>query len=154
MTRTKFLQIANFPLQTRRAAEPYHDARMRTAHHGRRLATDIRYGLGGMAGLVAVGVATLYAVTTPRLERVYVVPAGPFIIPRSDAAIARGRHLARIYLCHECHGADSAVACSRRFRSRRRSRRETVLGHGGATPVIVPRLARAISDRRTPMADR
>ena len=66
----------------------------------------VKYGLGGMAGLIVIGVATLYAVTTPRLERVYVVPARPLIIPRGDAAIARGRHLARIYLCHECHGAD------------------------------------------------
>ncbi len=60
----------------------------------------------GLVAIAAIGVAALYLSTNARLERVYPVEVRALAIPRSAEAVERGRHLARIYLCQDCHGED------------------------------------------------
>jgi len=64
------------------------------------------YLAAAAVALLAFGLAWLYAVTSPRLHRVYQVERRPLAIPTSPADIDRGRRLAQIYMCQECHGAD------------------------------------------------
>lgn len=64
-----------------------------------------RFG-AALAALAALAVAALYLSTGPRLDRVYAVKARALTIDRSAESVERGRHLARIYLCHDCHGED------------------------------------------------
>lgn len=59
-----------------------------------------------LAATAAIAVAALYLSTNARLNRAYVVKARSLTIARSAEAVERGRHLARIYLCHDCHGED------------------------------------------------
>lgn len=67
----------------------------------------IGWGLAGLAGLAAVAVGVLYAMSTLRLRKQYEVPVVALPIPTDAAAIARGEHLARtVSLCVDCHGGD------------------------------------------------
>lgn len=71
---------------------------------------DRRRGLkrlaAALAALGVLAVAALYVSTGARLQRVYAVEPRALNLDRSDEAVERGRHLARIYLCHDCHGED------------------------------------------------
>jgi mono/diheme cytochrome c family protein len=61
-----------------------------------------------LLALAAVAAATVFALSQARLAHVYVLPAERIAIPTQSAAIARGRHLAVISGCIDCHGQDLA----------------------------------------------
>jgi len=62
--------------------------------------------LGILLGLVVLIVAGLYLNTSVRLNKTYSVQTETITIPTDPASIERGRHVAVIRLCTECHGAD------------------------------------------------
>lgn len=68
-----------------------------------RIAVHASAVFSGTAGVVAVA---LHVSTEARLNRVYVVEPPEVIVGRSAEVIERGRRLARVYLCHSCHGED------------------------------------------------
>src|SRR5262245_60904429 len=64
------------------------------------------YLCGALVASVALAVGALYLSTSARLNRVYEIEARSLAIPRSAETRERGARLARIYLCHDCHGDD------------------------------------------------
>jgi mono/diheme cytochrome c family protein len=62
--------------------------------------------LGGLVGLVALALVTLYVIGTVRWNRLhgkYEVPVVGISVPTDQATIARGEHIATIRMCKECH---------------------------------------------------
>lgn len=57
-------------------------------------------------GTVVVLVLALFLSTSARLNRRFDVQPREIAIEHSAEAIERGRRLARVYLCHDCHGED------------------------------------------------
>ena len=66
------------------------------------------YTLGVIVLLLLVGVASVYALSTRRLNRSYRVAVKPVTIPTDEASILRGRHIAQTRGCVDCHGKDLA----------------------------------------------
>ncbi len=63
-------------------------------------------GLAGVVGLAVIALAVLYGATEVMLRRP-APKADVHIAAAADpAAVERGRRLARVYGCHDCHGAD------------------------------------------------
>ncbi|MGH7995145.1 MAG: c-type cytochrome [Opitutaceae bacterium] len=56
--------------------------------------------------LVAAGAGLVYWRSSAKLLRIYSVAVSPPDVPTDPAAIARGRHIAAIRGCVDCHGAD------------------------------------------------
>ena len=64
------------------------------------------YALAGLVALVAVAYGAVTWISTARLHRIYTVTVESVPIPGDAGAIARGRHLAVVRGCAECHGDD------------------------------------------------
>jgi mono/diheme cytochrome c family protein len=60
--------------------------------------------LAGLLGLAILAVAGAYVYSEMLLNRRYVVEPEAISIPTDAAAIERGRHIAGLLLCSECHG--------------------------------------------------
>jgi mono/diheme cytochrome c family protein len=60
--------------------------------------------LGGLIGLIALVVVVLYFVGNARISRAYDIQPETVIVPTDAEAIERGRHLAEIMGCTDCHG--------------------------------------------------
>lgn len=63
-------------------------------------------GVGGLVVVVVVAAAVAYAVGSRNVDRTYTVPVAALSVPTDSASVARGAHLASIYGCRDCHGAD------------------------------------------------
>ncbi len=62
--------------------------------------------LGGLIGLLVLAFAVLYIIGTVQWNRLhgkYDVPVESITIPTDQASIARGKHIATIHICQECH---------------------------------------------------
>ncbi len=67
------------------------------------------YLIAGLAGLVVLAIAMVYAITAVRFSTHYDVAATPVTLPADSAALARGKHLTGpIGKCDACHGEDLA----------------------------------------------
>ena len=62
--------------------------------------------LGSLIGLLVLAFAILYIIGTVKWNRLhgrYEVPVETIIVPTDQASIARGEHIATIYMCRRCH---------------------------------------------------
>lgn len=64
------------------------------------------YVVGGAVALVALLAGSVYGLSSRRLSRTHEVQARPVLIPTDAAAIERGRHIAKVRSCADCHGQD------------------------------------------------
>jgi cytochrome c553 len=65
------------------------------------------YIVGVLVLLIAIGVGTVYAITSNRLGKTYPTTVENVAIPGDPASIERGRHLVTaVGKCQDCHGAD------------------------------------------------
>ncbi len=65
------------------------------------------YVVGGLAGVIALSAAGLYASSESKLTRTYDAPLTEFVIPSDSATIERGKHLSTaIGKCAACHDTD------------------------------------------------
>ena len=64
--------------------------------------------LGLLVGLVVLAVVVVYVITEARLNKTYTFQVEPVSIPTDAAAIERGRRVAAIRLCTDCHAANLA----------------------------------------------
>ena len=63
--------------------------------------------LGGLIGLAVLTGLVLYPIGMRKLNRSYPdIPVEAVKIPRDSDAIARGKHVAIVWACTKCHGAD------------------------------------------------
>lgn len=62
----------------------------------------------GVTGLVVLAAGTGYALSERRVRARHDVPAHALTIPTDSATVQRGRHLARVRGCQDCHGPDLA----------------------------------------------
>ena len=62
--------------------------------------------VGSLVALLVLAAGVLYAKGSSSIAQTYDVPVAALSIPTDSAAVARGRHLADIYGCRDCHGAD------------------------------------------------
>jgi len=72
----------------------------------KRLRRWLARGAAVLLGLLALGAASVFALSQARLAHRYAVPAESVVIPNEPAAIAHGRHVAIIGGCIDCHGQD------------------------------------------------
>lgn len=66
----------------------------------------ILYALGAFVGVLLLGAAGVYVVSSAKLHRKFVVHVAPEPIPTGPVAVALGRHLAQTRGCMDCHGQD------------------------------------------------
>ena len=62
--------------------------------------------LGSLIGLLVLTFALLYVIGTAKWNRLhgkYDVPVETIIVPTDQASIERGKHVATIHICQECH---------------------------------------------------
>ena len=62
--------------------------------------------LGGLVGLLVLAFIVLYIVGTLKWNKLhgkYDVPVETLAIPSDQAAVARGKHVATIHICQDCH---------------------------------------------------
>lgn len=59
-----------------------------------------------LAALVLALTGTVYALSERQIHTSYEVPEHPLVVPTDSASIARGKHLATIRGCVDCHGDD------------------------------------------------
>lgn len=59
--------------------------------------------LGGLVGLLVVAVIALYLLGTSRNNWKYEVQVAPITVPTDAQSVARGKHLATILICTNCH---------------------------------------------------
>src|SRR6187551_3112156 len=62
--------------------------------------------LGSLTGLLILAFAVLYVIGTVewnRLHGQYDVPVETITIPTDQASIERGKHIATIHMCQQCH---------------------------------------------------
>ena len=73
----------------------------------KRIFRGLGIALGALVGLLVLGVAVVYGVSSSRLSKQYEVEPEPVTLSSDSAVIARGRHLAVARLgCADCHAAD------------------------------------------------
>lgn len=65
-------------------------------------------GLGVMLVVGALGLASVYVLSQERMDRRYSVTPRLPVLPGDEEAIARGRHVAAIRGCLDCHGENLA----------------------------------------------
>ena len=71
----------------------------------KRLLKWLGIAAGVIVVLLLIAVATVYAVSTSRMNKAYEVPATPVTASADTAVVARGRHLVEaIVKCADCHG--------------------------------------------------
>ncbi len=61
-------------------------------------------GFGALAGLLAVALTTVYAVSSSKMSTAYNIDVTPVVIPTDTISIERGRHVAVTRGCNDCHG--------------------------------------------------
>src|ERR1700753_3418307 len=59
---------------------------------------------GALLVLLAVGIGTVYILAQRVIDRTYEVPRTVVAVPTDTASLDRGKHLARIAGCFQCHG--------------------------------------------------
>jgi cytochrome c553 len=75
----------------------------------RRVLRWVGFLVGGLVAVIAVGLASVYAVTSSRMSREYEVTPAPVSIPTDSASVQRGKHLAiAVSQCANCHGDNLA----------------------------------------------
>ncbi len=63
--------------------------------------------LGILIGLLVLAAVAMYLIGSARLDKTYDIQVQAIAIPTDEAAIARGRHLAKsVTVCLACHGED------------------------------------------------
>ena len=67
----------------------------------------LRIGLVLLA-VLAIAAAIVFGITQARLAHSYTIPAETVAIPSDPAALERGKHVATISGCVDCHGSDLA----------------------------------------------
>ena len=73
--------------------------------------TILRWALRSVASifaLIVVAVCVLYGLSARRAGRKFAVPEHALVVPNDSAGIARGRHVATIRGCVDCHGGNLA----------------------------------------------
>ena len=66
----------------------------------------IGIGLGSLVGLLVLAFVVLYIIGSVKWSRMhgkYDVPVEKITIPMDEDSIARGEHIATIYICEDCH---------------------------------------------------
>lgn len=66
----------------------------------------IGFLLAGLAGLAVIGVGAVYAASEVMIRKSEPKAAVHIVAANDPGAIARGQRIAKIYGCHDCHGAD------------------------------------------------
>ncbi|HEX6090936.1 MAG TPA: c-type cytochrome [Gemmatimonadales bacterium] len=73
----------------------------------KRIVRGLGIGLGALIGLLVLGAAVVYGVSSSRLSKQYEVEPEPVTLSSDSAVVARGRHLAESRLgCADCHAPD------------------------------------------------
>lgn len=73
----------------------------------KRIYRGLGIAVGALAGLLVLGAAVVYGISSSRLSEQYEVEPEPVTLSSDSAVIARGRHLAESRLgCADCHAAD------------------------------------------------
>lgn len=73
----------------------------------KRIFRGLGIAVGALVGLLVLGVAVVYGISSSRLNKQYDVQPEPVALSSDSAVIARGRHLAESRLgCADCHAAD------------------------------------------------
>jgi mono/diheme cytochrome c family protein len=73
----------------------------------KRIFRGLGIALGALVGLLVLGAAVVYGISSSRLTKHYEVQPEPVALSSDSAVIARGRHLAESRLgCADCHAAD------------------------------------------------
>lgn len=73
----------------------------------KRIFRGLGIALGALVGLLVLGVAVVYGISSSRLSKQYEVQPEPVTLSSDSAVIARGRHLAEARLgCADCHASD------------------------------------------------
>lgn len=62
--------------------------------------------LAGLVGLVAIGVTSVYAASEIIIRKAEPKAAVSIAAAHDAGAVARGQRIAKVYGCHDCHGAD------------------------------------------------
>jgi mono/diheme cytochrome c family protein len=62
--------------------------------------------IGLLVGMIVLAVGVIYVSTGARLSKTYTVEVGALSVPTDATAIERGRHVATIRLCVDCHAAN------------------------------------------------
>lgn len=71
---------------------------------GRRVLVWAARVVGVVVGLAALGVGAAYGVTARRFATPFVVPQHELAVAPDPSLVARGRHLAQVRGCTDCHG--------------------------------------------------
>jgi mono/diheme cytochrome c family protein len=66
----------------------------------------IKRGALGLAVLLGAGLAFAYGTYAQRASKIYTVNVAPLSVPTDTVSVEKGRHLAVIRGCVECHGSD------------------------------------------------
>lgn len=74
----------------------------------RRIVKWTRTFFGAGVGVVGLALAGVYGWSELRMGRTYDVESPPVAVPTDSESVARGRHLATIRGCVDCHGEDLA----------------------------------------------
>jgi mono/diheme cytochrome c family protein len=72
----------------------------------RKILKWIGIGLGSLIGLLVLAFAVLYLIGSVKWDRLhgkYEVPVETIMIPTDQASLARGKHIATIRMCGDCH---------------------------------------------------
>ena len=63
---------------------------------------------GGLIGLIIVAAIAVFVITNSAINKIYDFPVASVAIPSDEAAIAKGKHVATIRTCVECHAQNLA----------------------------------------------
>jgi mono/diheme cytochrome c family protein len=74
--------------------------------HVRKILRIIAYIGIGIVVLFVLFVAAIYLLSSRRMNRVYDVKVQALDVPHTAEVVERGRHVAELHMCTECHGAD------------------------------------------------
>jgi mono/diheme cytochrome c family protein len=73
----------------------------------KRIIRGLGIGLGALIGLLVLGAAVVYGISSSRLSKQYEVAPEPVTLSSDSAVVARGKHLAEARLgCADCHTPD------------------------------------------------
>jgi mono/diheme cytochrome c family protein len=70
----------------------------------RRALKWVGFTLGGILGIILIAAAAVYFISNARFNQVYDLALAPVSVSSDSAMIARGRHVATVRGCVECHG--------------------------------------------------
>lgn len=72
----------------------------------KRLVRLLGMGFGGIAGVGALALGTIYVLSGSRMSKSYDVEPHTVTVPRDSASVAYGEHVFTIRGCADCHGED------------------------------------------------